>query len=261
MDQWQQYSGAGGNSRRQNNNSQSGLPQQPRELGSNAAQPTYGGYNQYRSAARPTSQDHSLAASPTYSAQQRDGSGDIAMQDAGDAHSGLKYPMRPHHQQHLSASGRAGINQPPQEQSTAAQRYSPMEALSGSGAYAPPSAQAAQNRQSPTRPGSYSSPASYYGARASAQQLPPITPYSSVNNQETYPQSATTQFNALFGNDTKSPRRPAPQQGPPASGRGPVPHFKKVRSPADLRPKVNAQPAFRRANPEGGFISVSKWCS
>jgi dual specificity protein kinase YAK1 len=25
---------------------------------------------------------------------------------------------------------------------------------------------------------------------------------------------------------------------------------------ADLKPKVNAQPAFRRANPEGGFISV-----
>lgn len=61
----------------------------------------------------------------------------------------------------------------------------------------------------------------------------------------------------MFGNDPKSPRRPVPQsaQGPP--GRGPVPEFTKIRSTSDLQPKVNAQPAFRRANPEGGFISVS----
>lgn len=32
--------------------------------------------------------------------------------------------------------------------------------------------------------------------------------------------------------------------------------MKKVRDTSDLHPKVNAQPAFRRANPEGGFISV-----
>jgi dual specificity protein kinase YAK1 len=38
--------------------------------------------------------------------------------------------------------------------------------------------------------------------------------------------------------------------------RGPVPEFKQLSSPADLQPKVNSQPPFRRANPEGGFISV-----
>jgi dual specificity protein kinase YAK1 len=85
--------------------------------------------------------------------------------------------------------------------------------------------------------------------------LPPITPYSS--NNESYPTSATAQLNAVFGNDPKSPRRPVPQSaGPP--GRGPVPEFTEVLNMTDLRPKVNAQPAFRRANPEGGFISVRK---
>jgi dual specificity protein kinase YAK1 len=114
---------------------------------------------------------------------------------------------------------------------------------------------AGTQRQSPTRPGNFSSPSSYYANRQQPQQLPPITPYSS--NNESYPNSATVQLNAVFGNDSKSPRRPGPQisQGPP--GRGPVPEFSKVRSVADLHPKVNAQPAFRRANPEGGFISVT----
>lgn len=180
------------------------------------------------------------------------------MQDAGDAHNGLKYPMRPHHQQHLSASGRGGVHGSGQEQSSAAQLYSPMEAVTGAPAYqAPP--QASQNpyssRQSPTRPGSFSASNSYYASRPAAQALPPITPYSSNNNQD-YPQSATTQISQLFGNEAKPTRRPLPQAAAP-SGRGPVPHFTKVRSVADLQPKINAQPAFRRANPEGGFISVS----
>jgi dual specificity protein kinase YAK1 len=54
----------------------------------------------------------------------------------------------------------------------------------------------------------------------------------------------------------RSPGRAIPQPMPLVPvPKGPVPEFKKVRGLADLRPKVNAQPAFRRANPEGGFIS------
>jgi dual specificity protein kinase YAK1 len=42
----------------------------------------------------------------------------------------------------------------------------------------------------------------------------------------------------------------------PQPGRGPVPKFQKLKSVQELQPRINAQPPFRRANPEGGFISV-----
>ncbi|TVY71372.1 Dual specificity protein kinase [Lachnellula suecica] len=248
MDQWQSYSDSPGSSRRYNGNPPPNQPPMSRDYNGNPqAQPPAGfTYEQYQGGMGAHSQ--SLQASPAATPQMRDGNGDVAMQDAGDPYSGMKYPMRPHHQQHLSGS-RAGSHQEP---STAAQRYSPMETLSPSSPYGAQqqSQYAAQGqRQSPTRPGNYTSPTSYYASR---QQLPPITPYAS--NNESYPASATAQLSAVFGNDPKSPRRPVPQSaGPP--GRGPVPEFTKVRNMNDLQPKVNAQPAFRRANPEGGFIS------
>lgn len=43
---------------------------------------------------------------------------------------------------------------------------------------------------------------------------------------------------------------------PQLLNRGPVPKFTKVKQPQNLQPKINTQPPFRRANPEGGFISV-----
>lgn len=260
MDQWGGYADAAGNSRRYNGNQPQSHPPLSRDYNGNSQpQPPAGfTYEQYQGNMGAHSQ--SLAASPTATPQMRDGNGDVAMSDAGDPYNTMKYPMRPHHQQHLSGS-RIATHHSPQEPSAAAQRYSPMETLSPSSPYGTGqqgqsqySAQVAAQRQSPTRPGNYSSPNSYYASRQQSQQLPPITPYSS--NIESYPTSATAQLNAVFGNDTKSPRRPGQQlaQGPP--GRGPVPEFSKVRTAADLRPKVNAQPAFRRANPEGGFISV-----
>jgi dual specificity protein kinase YAK1 len=258
MDQWQPYSSTSGAPRRYNNAAQPPQPHQSRDYNSNGGgQPPAGyAYEQYQGGMSSASHTQSTSVSPSAIAQ-RDGNGDIAMQDAGDPYSGVKYPMRPHHQQHLSGASRAAAHQPLPEQSTAAQRYSPMETLSPANPYAA-SPQVGQNpytsRQSPTRPGNYSSPNSYYTNRPQAQQLSPITPYTA--NNDSYPASATLAINQLFGNDPKSPRRPAaqPSQGPPS--RGPVPEFTKVRSISDLQPKINAQPAFRRANPEGGFISV-----
>jgi dual specificity protein kinase YAK1 len=258
MDPWQAFPNAPGAPRRYNSNAQPPQSHQAREYnGNGAAQlPSGYSYDQFQGGLSSTSHAQSMATSPS-TVSQRDGNGDVAMQDAGDPYSGIKYPMRPHHQQHLSTGGRGQAHALPQEQSSAAQRYSPMETLSPAAPYAasPQTAQSQySSRQSPTRPGSYSSPNSYYGSRPQAQQLPPITPYAS--NNESYPQSATAQLNMLFGNDPTSPRRPQPQpqQGPP--GRGPVPEFTKVRTITELQPKINAQPAFRRANPEGGFISV-----
>jgi dual specificity protein kinase YAK1 len=258
MDQWQAYSNAPGAPRRYNSNVQQTQSHQSREYnGNGAAQPPSSYiYDQYQGGLSSTSHAQSMATSPL-AVSPRDGNGDVAMQDAGDPYSGVKYPMRPHHQHHLSTGGRGPAHTLPQEQSSAAQRYSPMETLSPSAPYAasPQMAQAQYtSRQSPTKPGSYSSPNSYYGSRSQPQQLAPITPYAS--NSESYPPSATVQLNMLFGNDPTSPRRPTlqPTQGPP--GRGPVPEFTKIRSISELQPKINAQPAFRRANPEGGFISV-----
>ncbi|KAI9732234.1 MAG: dual specificity protein kinase yak1 [Claussenomyces sp. TS43310] len=258
MDQWQSYPNAAGPSRRYNSDNQPSQAQQPRGYNGQAQSSTYT-YEQYPGGM--SSNPQSMQASPALPPQIRDDNGDIAMQDAGDPYSGIKYPMRPHHQQHLSAGGRAVSQKSPQEQSTAAQRYSPMEALSPTAPYTPREPQASQNpyaaaRQSPTRPGSYSSPNSYYNNRPQPQQLPPITPYSSNSApSEAYPASATAQLNAVFGTDPKSPRRPVPQSSQDPPGRGPVPEFTSVRSAADLQPKINTQPAFRRANPEGGFIS------
>lgn len=39
-------------------------------------------------------------------------------------------------------------------------------------------------------------------------------------------------------------------------GAGPVPRLQKIKSVQELQPRINSQPPFRRANPEGGFISV-----
>jgi dual specificity protein kinase YAK1 len=254
MDPYQSFSDPAGSSRRYNGNPPPNQPPMSRDYNGNPqAQPPVGFiYDQYQGGMGAHSQ--SLTASPTATPQMRDGNGDVAMQDAGDPYSGMKYPMRPHHQQHLSGS-RTGSHISTQEHSAAAQRYSPMETLSPSSPYGAQQQGQYGPRQSPTRPGNYSSPNSYYASRQQSQQLPPITPYPS--NNESYPTSATAQLNAVFGNDPKSPRRPVPQSaGPP--GRGPVPEFTKVRNMSDLQPKVNAQPAFRRANPEGGFISVRK---
>lgn len=265
MDQWGAYSDSAGASRRYNGNAQTNQPppQASRDYngGSQSQPPGSFTHDQYQGGM--ASYPQSVTASPISTPNMRDGNGDVNMADAGDPYNTMKYPMRPHHQQHLSSSRLGSQHSPGEAPSAAAQRYSPMETLSPTSPYGASqaqsqySAQVASQRQSPTRPGNYPSPNSYYTSRQQPQQLPPITPYSSNNNNESYPNSATVQLNAVFGNDPKAPRRPGQQtlDGPP--GRGPVPEFSKVRQITDLRPKINAQPAFRRANPEGGFISVS----
>jgi dual specificity protein kinase YAK1 len=94
--------------------------------------------------------------------------------------------------------------------------------------------------------------------RPHAPQLPPIQ--SNMSPESFYPQSATAQLNAVYNREARSPRtatNPNPPQLLPVGG-GPVPKFQTVKNTAELQPKINAQPPFRRANPEGGFISVSQ---
>ncbi|KAL2020345.1 hypothetical protein VTK56DRAFT_8474 [Thermocarpiscus australiensis] len=249
MEQWQAYndpSSAGG-ARRYNGNSQ----MSPRDFGGSsqsAAQPPAGfKYEQYQGGLK--------------SPQLPDGNGDVTMQDAHDSYASLnssvKYPVRPHHQHHLSSGRTANLQQEP---SAAAQRYSPMEHLSPVSPYSSKAAagnqfsQQPSQRQSPARLPDYApqqSP-SYYGGRQPAPQLPPINPY--APGQKTYSPPSLTPMDGSYG-DPKSPKHASPQSTVPSHDRGPVPQFRTVLSPADLRPKVNDQPPFRRANPEGGFIS------
>ncbi|MBE3049132.1 hypothetical protein IMZ48_42860 [Candidatus Bathyarchaeota archaeon] len=233
---------------------------------------TYG-YDHYTTAAQhphphpPSLPSLSLSPlPPANTSQSRDASGDVAMQDVNDSHAGIKYAMRPHHQHHLSGGGRPQSLHSPQEPSSAAQRYSPMEALSPTSPYAPKSAitnpghvPGQYQTQSPTRHHDYHSQSqsqSPYNANASRsaahqhqqQQIPGMMPYSQHDAYQTSPPSHL--LDSPYGSDSvKSPRRPAPPKRL-------VPEFSTVRSPADLRPKVNTQPPFRRAAPEGGFISV-----
>ena len=185
-----------------------------------------------------------------------DGNGDVAMQDAHaaqDGHAGRQYPSR--------------LRQPPpgraltihsQEPSSAATRYSPQGALSPTSPYVPKQASASQyGPETPqlTRQLDYASQSPYLAtARHQSQQAMPLSPYNLSQPPEIY---SPVMDNTPHSADQKSPRRPVPQSlasGLPAKPT--VPGFRKVRCMDDLRPKVNAQPPFRRANPEGGFISV-----
>jgi len=268
MEPWQGYNNEApnaGGSRRYNGSSSNQMS--PRDYTSNGQPATQQQqqpqvaykYEQYQQQQQPSSS----GASPMTSPQIRDGNGDVAMPDAHDYSQGLnpnmkQYPIRSHHQHHLSAGGRTTNLQ--QEPSAAAQRYSPMEVLSPTSPYKTAAGnqftqhQTHQQRQSPTRSSDYVPQNQYYGSRHSsaAPPLPPINPYAS-GQPDSYSPSAAVQ--AMDGSylDPKSPKRAAPQ----AFEKGPVPEFKQIRGPGDLKPKINAQPPFRRANPEGGFISVS----
>ncbi|KAI1854795.1 hypothetical protein JX265_002434 [Neoarthrinium moseri] len=243
MDQWQGYpEAAGASQRRYNGNGQRDYGQHPSQV-----QQSPGGlrYDQYGNLTQ------SSASSPMSTPQLRDGNGDVPMADAHDAYGAMKYPMRPHHQTQLSGGRPAAMNLHSSEPSAAAQRYSPMEVLSPTSPYPPKSAggQFSPHRQSPTRAGSDYASSPYYNSRQGSQ-LPPLASYQDGHQSST--------VSALDGavNDPKSPRRGYQPAGPPELR--PVPEFKKVRGVNDLRPKVNNQPAFRRADPEGGFISPLK---
>jgi len=59
----------------------------------------------------------------------------------------------------------------------------------------------------------------------------------------------------MFGREATSPTS-VPMHSVPVT-RVQVPRFAKCEKVSELKPQLNAQPLFRRADPEGGFISVS----
>ena len=259
MDQQRQSYGADASQRHGHysqppNGSQQQQHQQPSNTGY--------GYEAYQTPSLP-SQPQSIAVSPIGTPRARaysqDARQDVTMEDA-DPYNKMKYPSRPNHQQRPSGQYLG-------QDSSASRRYSPVKALSPSTPYTPSSTQGSQTpysvhgsqntsaRQSPTRSSHYATPSqSNYGTpRQPPLTLPSIQPGNSSPDPY-YPTSATAHLNAVFGREAKSPRtQRTPQHG--RTDRGPVPRFRKLDSVQDLQPRINPQPAFRRANPEGGFIS------
>lgn len=257
MDQWQGYQDPASGSRRYNGNQMTPSREYAQQQSAQVQPPVSFKYDQYQGPINSHSHSsQSNATSPIATPQIRDGNGDVPMQDAHDPYNGgTKYPLRPHHSSHLS-SGRSSNLHSPSEPSAAAQRYSPMEVMSPTSPYGSKNQPQGQfsaphsQRQSPTR-AEYTSQSPYYSRQNS--QLPPITPY--TNPADNYPSSTVAALDGAYANDPKSPRRPYQPSNSNAEKK-PVPQFKKTTNVAELRARVNPQPPFRRANPEGGFISV-----
>lgn len=250
---------------------------------------TYG-YDAYQTPSN-SSHANSLGVSPIGTPHRRTYSGeaDVKMEDA-DPYNSTKYPQRPTHQQRPSASY---LNQQegarrysPSKALSPSSPYTPNSAQSAQGSYGHYASHSTSARQSPTRSTPYATPNhSYYStpselslsqhpfqnppsnphvltslllanSRQPPLHLPPIQPIN-PSPDHYYPSSATAQLNAVFGRETKSPRqmRPTYSGGPGESTRGPVPTFTSLRSLNELQPRINPQPAYRRADPEGGFIS------
>lgn len=229
------------------------------------------------------------SAAPSRGPYNGDGDGDVQMEDA-DPYNRAKHDGRPGHSRMNSAQ------MIQQEESTAARRYSPMNLTNASPygtatpyAATPQQPQKAQfaafspgvnpTSQSPTRNNFQLSPSQhgYYSppgmctvsllwccaksrpaSRPHAPQLPPLQ--STLNAESYYPQSAPTSMSGVYGRgvEPKSPIRATASTQPPLQAqRGPVPKFAKCSRVSELQPRINDQPPFRRANPEGGFLSVS----
>ncbi|CAG8150237.1 unnamed protein product [Penicillium salamii] len=203
----------------------------------------------------------SMASSPAATPRTRDyvTDADTTMEDA-DPYNRAKYPSRPNH----SRASSQYLNQA--EESSAARRYSPGNVISppmsyptspgkSQGSYGFPSAPQSASRRSPSKP-EYASPPQGFQSPPSnrAPRLPPLQS-GDLSPDQYYPPSASLHMSPGFGG-SRSPRSGSlPSQPPLAAGRGPVPKFRKLQSVQELQPRTNVQPAYRRANPEGGFIS------
>ncbi|KAH0566455.1 hypothetical protein GP486_000167 [Trichoglossum hirsutum] len=197
------------------------------------------------------------------------------MQDAADPYNRLKYSKQSQQPQ-VSGSGRGAMPYLSTEDSSASQRYSPMNTLSPTSPYSSNqgSYTYAQHRQSPSRSNNYTSASqTYYSSQGGSPRTSVSYGGGPNSGQAPGPTSRQTQVtpgqsqepdgdmyyspqSTAFTQEAKSPRRLHAQQLQQQPGsRGPVPKFSELKSVRDLEPKIHEQPAFRRANPEGGFIS------
>ena len=194
---------------------------------------------------------NSNAGIPPKQEYPRNGEADVHMEDA-DPYNRSKYPSRPSHQHRLSAQF--------MQESSAAQRYSPMNVVTAESHISSPKSQQTSSfnyniqtptsRLSPTR--TYSS--ERYGEPPTPNrfnsQYPPSLQRSDMSPDSYFANSAPNQ--SMSSRDTRSPAS-VTQALPPTLG--PVPRFRKVQSLQDIQHRINQQPLYRRADPEGGFLS------
>ena len=195
---------------------------------------------------------HNLSPSGQQIPYEHNGEYDVPMEDSdADPYDRSKYLPRPTHQHRLSA-------QYIPESSSAAQRYSPMNAMptsvynSNSKSQMPAGFAETPSRHSPTRqnnypPGRYTeppTPTGYQNSYLAAMQISDLSPDTYYPARSQLPTPGT-------GNGRPGP----PSRQPSQPGHAPVPKFQRVKSMQEVRHKINQQPPYRRANPEGGFIS------
>ncbi|KAJ6056219.1 hypothetical protein N7444_005317 [Penicillium canescens] len=253
-----------------------GLASHPQQLASKYGQPpqsqppvgyTYESFQTPGTASKPpsagtNSKSVSMASSPA-ATPRRDyvTDADTTMEDA-DPYNRAKYPSRPNHNR---ASSQFLSQAEESSASSAARRYSPMNVLSppmsyptspgkSQSSYGFPSGPQSASRRSPARPEYASPPQGYQSPTNRPPRLPPLQS-GDLSPDQYYPTSASSHMSPGFGG-SRSPRSGSlPSQPPLVPGRGPVPKFQKIQSVQELQPRMNVQPAYRRANPEGGFIS------
>ena len=186
---------------------------------------------------------------------EHNGEYDVAMEDA-DPYNRAKYLPRPSHAHRLSAQFVEG--------SSAAQRYSPMNVMPTSAHTSSPRSGLQMNYQSGDPPSSRQSPTrtNQYALDRYPAEPPTPTRYqqssylTNLENANLNPESFYPHSGSQMTSPGGSSGRPGPPSRQPSQRQaGPVPRFHRVKATQDLRPKLNAQPPYRRANPEGGFIS------
>lgn len=245
------------------------------------------GYDQYQ-AMTSTANNMSVSSTPgsTPNAHNYNIEGDVPMEDA-DPYNRTKYPSRPAPHQ------RSSSQYIPHEGSAAAQRYSPMNMVNAAGQFTsspkPQSqsqtgytyqGQTPRSRQSPTRQNHFGSPQQYQDSPsklnsriltwpitwliyrrfvASARYNPSFVPSiqgTDMTSDQYYANLPMDQLSGARNGKSQMGIRPQNISFGPTPGAGAVPRFQKIKSVQELQPRINFQPPFRRANPEGGFISV-----
>ena len=224
-----------------------------REVNMQTQQQYNGGSYNYDAYSPGHSNNLSVQSTPAATPQsyERNGEMDVQMEDA-DPYNRAKYPSRPAHQHRLSTSFLTS------EMSSAAQRYSPMNATTSSNYPTSPKVNSQGSMRyaahSPSQQLQYSDASQTYGEPPTPTRYQggylPSQQGSEMSPDQLHPSSAAMNLSA--NRDRIASAGPL---APKRVDQTVVPRFKKIKTTEEINIRVNSQPLYRRADPEGGFIS------